>query len=113
VHNISRSWEDVLIFKSLLDAILTVDQKQQRVNVCEELHRPPMTQPSCPGLLLVTRAGFTVTTLRQRNKRKVRTRREQSQEHAHHFLYIKGIVRKQILLADQTANLAYYCEVFR
>jgi hypothetical protein len=48
--------------------ILTADQKQQRVNVCEEFVRSPLTmQPSCPGLSLVTRAGFAVMTLRHRN----------------------------------------------
>jgi hypothetical protein len=54
-------------------------------------------QPSCPGLSLVTRAVFTVMTLRQSNNppnekskitetEKGETDEEQSQEHAHHFL---------------------------
>jgi hypothetical protein len=44
----------------LLSRILTADQVQQPVDVCEEL------QPSLLGLLLVTRAEVTVI-LRQSN----------------------------------------------
>jgi hypothetical protein len=53
-------------------------------------------QPSCPGLSLVMRAGFTVMTLGQSNNppkekskltetEKGETGDEQSQEHAYHF----------------------------
>jgi hypothetical protein len=59
---------------------------------------PPTMQSSCPGPLLVTRAGFTVMTLRQSNNppsEKVQThwdqkrqdREEQSQKHAQHVLW--------------------------
>jgi hypothetical protein len=36
---------------------------------------------------------------------------EQSQEHTHHFFDIKGIVYKEFILAGQTVNSAYYCDV--
>jgi hypothetical protein len=36
---------------------------------------------------------------------------KQSNEHAHHFLDIKGIVHKEFVLASHTANSAYYCDV--
>jgi hypothetical protein len=36
---------------------------------------------------------------------------EQSEDHAHNFFDIKGIVHKQFVLAGQTGNSAYYCEV--
>jgi hypothetical protein len=38
---------------------------------------------------------------------------EQSKEHAHHFSDIKGIVRKEFVLAGQTVNFAYYCDILR
>jgi hypothetical protein len=41
---------------------------------------------------------------------KVESGEEQSQEHAHHF-DIKGIVHKEFVLAGQTVNSAYYCNV--
>jgi len=48
--------------------ILTVDQKQQHINVALNfVSSPPMMKPSCPGSSLVMRAGFTVTALRQSN----------------------------------------------
>jgi hypothetical protein len=37
---------------------------------------------------------------------------EQSQEHTHHF-DIGGIVQKKFVLAGQTVNSAYYCDVLR
>jgi hypothetical protein len=44
---------------------------------------------------------------------RVETVEEQSQEHADHFFYIKGIVHKEFVLVGQTANSAYYCDVLR
>jgi hypothetical protein len=40
------------------------------------------------------------------------TGEEQSQEHVHHF-DIKGTVHKKFILADQTVNSAYYCDILR
>jgi hypothetical protein len=33
---------------------------------------------------------------------------KQVQERIHHFLYIKGIVHKEFVLAGQTVNILYY-----
>jgi hypothetical protein len=41
------------------------------------------------------------------------TGEEQSQEHAHHFFDIKGIVHKEFFLAGQTVNSAYCCVALR
>jgi hypothetical protein len=52
--------------------------------------RSPLTmQPSCPWLLLVTRVAFKVMTMRQSSPLnvKVQTHWEQSQEHAHNFIW--------------------------
>jgi hypothetical protein len=37
---------------------------------------------------------------------------EQSQEHAHPFLDIKGIVHKEFILAGQPVNSEYYCDFY-
>jgi hypothetical protein len=39
------------------------------------------------------------------------TGKEQSQEHAHHFFYIKGIVQKELVLAGQIVSSTYYCDI--
>jgi hypothetical protein len=49
---------------------------------------------------------------RFRPDRKNETGEYQSQEHVHHF-DIKGIVYKEFVLAGQTVNFAYYCDVLR
>jgi hypothetical protein len=41
-----------------------------------------------------------------------KTSEEQSQEHAHLFLDIEGIVDKEFVLVDQTVNSEYYCDVY-
>jgi hypothetical protein len=104
---------------------LAADQKQQRVNgvnVCEELRRIVSDMPpSCPGLSLVTRAGFTVMTLRQSNnppngKDKIhRDRKRQDRRRAcsSFSLISRELFTKEFFLADQTANSAYYCDVLR
>jgi hypothetical protein len=43
--------------------------------------------------------------------KKGETGKEQSQEHAHNFFDIKGIAYKEFILAGQTVNSAYYCDV--
>jgi hypothetical protein len=44
---------------------------------------------------------------------KKKTSEEQSQEHAHHFFDIKDIVHKEFVLAGQTVNSTYYCDVLQ
>jgi hypothetical protein len=39
------------------------------------------------------------------------TGEEQRQERAHNFLDIEGIVHKEFVLAGQTVNSSYYCDV--
>jgi hypothetical protein len=43
--------------------------------------------------------------------RESETGEEQNQEHVHNFFYIKRIVHKECILADQTVNSAEYCDV--
>jgi hypothetical protein len=84
-----------------------------------------MMQPSCPGLSLLTRAGFMVMTLRQSNNTpngKVQTHQnknkkgkiaeEQSQEHSHHFHRHQGDYSQRIP-PERTVNSAYYCDILQ
>jgi hypothetical protein len=50
--------------------------------------------------------------MHSKNIRQV-TGEEQSQEHAHRFFNIEGIVRKEFVLAGQTVNSVYYCDILR
>jgi hypothetical protein len=86
---------------------------------------PPMMQPSYQGLSMVTRAGITVMTLRQSNNspnRKVLTHQDQKKVRQVKskvksmliiFFDIKGIVHKEFILAGQTVNSIYYCDILR
>jgi hypothetical protein len=70
-------------------------------------------QLSCPGLLLVTRAGLTVMTQRQRNNLangEVQISEEQSMLIII-VIIIKEIVHKEFGLEGQTVNSAYYCDI--
>jgi hypothetical protein len=58
---------------------LTAHQKWQHVNICEGLRQITSDlQPSCAGLLLVTRAEFTVMTLLPMEKSKLTERKVKS-----------------------------------
>jgi hypothetical protein len=82
-------------------------------------------QPSCPGLSLVTRAGFMVMMLRQRNNppngkaqgHRDRKRRDTVKSKVKSMLIIffdiKGIVNNEFALAGQTVSSAYYYNVLR
>jgi hypothetical protein len=60
---------------------------------------PLMMQPSCPGLSLVTRAGFIVMTLRQNNSPpNGKVQKDEAD--------IKGTVQKEFILEGQTVNSA-------
>ena len=105
--------------------ILTVDQKQQSVSVCTELRQLASDDENFLSRVITgERAGFTVTTLRQRDNppsgkaprhqgQKGQTGEKQSQEHYHHFLDIKGIVHKEFVPRGQIVNSGFYCEVLR
>jgi hypothetical protein len=69
-------------------------------------------QLSCPGLLLVTRAGFTVMIQRQRNNL-ANGEVQISEEQSMLIIIIKGIVHKEFGLEGQTVNSAYYCDVLQ
>jgi hypothetical protein len=88
--------------------------KEQRVCIkfCTNLGH------SCPGLSLVTRAGFTVTILRQSNKppngkvqtpRPKKVRQVKSEVKSMHIISfdIKGIVHNEFVLEGQRVNSAY------
>jgi hypothetical protein len=55
---------------------------------------PPTMQPSCPGLALVTRAGFTVMTLRQSNSLPNGNLRAKSRAYSPFVLISRGLFTK-------------------
>jgi hypothetical protein len=70
-------------------------------------------QTSCPGLSLVMRAGFTVTTLIQgNNPPNGKIQGHQAQKNVRQmntlivFFDIKGMIKKGFILAGQTVNSA-------
>jgi len=84
-----------------------------------------MMKPSCPGLSLVMRAGFTVTTLRQSNNPPSgKAPRHQGQKKARQvksnlksmiitFFDIKEVVHKEFIPTGQIVNSGFYCEVLQ
>jgi hypothetical protein len=52
------------------------------------------------------RKETTSCTLDSGQTEKCKTGEEQTQEHTHHFFYIKGTVHKEFILAGQTVNSA-------
>jgi hypothetical protein len=77
---------------------LTADQKQQR-RARSFVRSPPTMQLSCRLLSLVTRAGFTVMiqwkSPNSPRPKKGETGEDQSQEHAHNFLwYQRGCLQR-------------------
>jgi len=79
---------------------------------------------SCLGSLLVTKAGFTVTTLRQNDNSPVEKSHDTKAKKARRvkinlksriitFFDFKGIVHKEFIPRGQTVNSGFYCEVLR
>jgi hypothetical protein len=89
-----------------------------------------MMQLSCPGLALVTKAGFMVLTPRQSNnppngkvqihqdrkrqdERKARRTKSKVKSMLIIFFDIKGNGLKELILAGQTVSSAYECDILR
>ena len=105
---------------------LSVDQKQQRLDVCFDLKKKmPLTTPALFRMSLrVTKPGFTPMTGKQKLNTvngKVRghlDRRRQSKWEATTSMLIcffdqKGIVHKEFVPTGQTVNAAFYVEVLK
>jgi histone-lysine N-methyltransferase SETMAR len=105
---------------------LTADQKQQRVNVCEELRQ--IASDDVTFLFWVITGdeswiyGYDPETKQQSSQwrtpnsprpKKARQVKSKVRSMLIIFFGIKGIVHKEFFLADQTANSAYYCDVVR
>jgi hypothetical protein len=137
VYKISCSGLDVLIFRSfylesciwpdaILPRILTADQKQQHVNVCEEFCQ--IASDDATVLCRVITGdeswtyGYGPETKQQSSQwksqnslrlKKARQVKSKAKSMLIIFFDIKGIVQKEFVLAGQTVNSAYYCDVLQ
>jgi hypothetical protein len=69
-----------------------------------------MMQPSCPGLSLVMRAGFTVMSQRMQQFSRWKMK-SKVKSMTIIFFDIKGGAHKKFILAGQTVNPAHSCDV--
>jgi beta-galactosidase beta subunit len=86
-----------------------VDQKQQRVNVCEELRQ--ITSDNVTFLSWVI-TGDEIWIYSYDPETKQQSSQWKSHVHAHHF-DIKGIVHKEFVLTGQIVNSTDYCDVLQ
>jgi transposase len=106
--------------------ILTADQKQQRVNVCEELRQIASDDATFLSRVItgdeIWIYGYDPETKQQSTQ--LKSPNSPKPKEAKHvkskiksmliiFFDIKGIVHKEFALAGQTVNSEYYCDVLR
>jgi hypothetical protein len=104
--------------------ILTADQKQQRVNICEKFCQ--ITSDCATFLSRVITGneswiyGYDHETTQQSSQwkspnslRPKKARQVKSKVMLIIFFVIKGIVHKEFILAGQRVNSTYYCDVLR
>jgi transposase len=94
--------------------ILTADQKQQRVNVCEELRQTASDDATFLSRVITGGEswiyGYDPKTKQQSSQCKMRS---EVKSMLIIFYDIKGIVHKEFVLAGQTVNSVFYCDVLQ
>ena len=106
--------------------ILTVDQKQQRVNVCTELRQLASDDETFLSRVITVDEswvyGYDLKTKRQSSQwqsptssrpKKARQVNSNLKSMIITFFDIKGIVHKEFVPTGQTVNSGFYCEVLR
>jgi hypothetical protein len=107
--------------------ILTADQKEQHVNICEVLRQIASNDATFLSRVITGDQswiyGYGPETKQQssqwkspnslRPKRKARQVKSKVKSMLIIFFDIKGIVHKEFVLAGQAVSSAYYCDVLR
>jgi hypothetical protein len=106
--------------------VLIADQKQQCVNVCEELRQITLHDVTFLSRVITGDErwiyGYDPETNQQSSQwkspnsprlKKVTWVKSKVKSMLIIFFDIKGIVHKQFILAGQTVNSAYYCDVLQ
>jgi hypothetical protein len=96
---------------------LIADQKQQRVNICEELHQIASDNATFLCRVIADDGswiyGYDPETKQQSSQWESPNSSREKSSWLIIFFDIKGIVHKEFILAGQTVNSTYYCDILR